>query len=735
MKKLSKKNEKNENNEFINADDLQTNSLIHYGATSDANDDMQEIEDYIKGGAREVIATITNPDGMDKESSESDGEGMDKNASGSSFDAEAFLKNAKGAALDGMQKTASVSASNIIGGYGFSGGYAQRPYASPMLTLSDMKIPKTTSEFFKWCKYYYTFDPLISGAINACATFPVTDIYLEDSVLNRESQAKEGEGKESDELKVYKRVLLKNINLVDLCINIGIDYYLYGNCFIFGEFKTGPDGKPEWNNVIRLDPNRVVIDFNPVTQEKRYRWQVPESVQKICREKKPKDAYDKIPDIIKRAVSEKKTILLNSKRIYHFARPTDSGGDNSVWGVPSIAHVVKLITYRNILRQAQEAIAREHIVPMRIYYIQNNNSYNPNTDWNNVADNLAGLIARSVRDPNYKVVSPAPVGLLNVGGEGKQLLLTPEIDQIQGEILAGMNVPREFIFGGISYSGTSVSLRILENQFITYRLKLLDFINDFLIRGMAEERGDWTSELDDDSLISAKMVEMKMVDDVQQKQLIVDLNSRGKVTDDYMWKALGLDPDKIKAGIEQEAIEQIEKNERIQKAQIESQMRLQQFQQEMSQKYGLNDQQNQAEPEPSFPEQNQGSPYQAEGQEVPNGPQSQPQQNVQMLPEQNDQSAPVEEQAPPVEQALPVEGQAPQEISVESPTGTASDKIYATVRELLKLPETQREAIINVYPVVTQKKIREVISVLEQDDHGVDMRPMPEQKPPRREGY
>lgn len=714
---MAKKKENNEfinngSNGFIDADDLQTNSLMHYSATEDSNEDMEVIEKYIEERAKEVVATITSPEGVESEVVEE----MEKSASEDSvsgFDKDAFLKNAK----EGMLKTAATSYNaNTVGGYGFTGGYAQRPYASPMLTLSDMKIPKTTTEFFKWCKYYYTFDPLISGAINACATFPVTDIYLEDSVLSREEKA---EGKydktdsgESRDLKTYKRVLLKNINLVDLCINIGIDYYLYGNCFIFGEFKTGPDGKPEWNNVIRLDPNKVVIDFNPVTQQKRYRWQVPESVQKICREKKPKEAYDKIPAIIKQAVSEKKTILLNPKRIYHFARPTDSGGDNSVWGVPIIAHVLKLITYRNILRQAQEAIAREHIVPMRIYYIQNTNSYNPSTDWNNVADNLAGLIARSVRDPNYKVVSPAPVGLLNVGGEGKQLLLTPEIDQIQGEILAGMNVPREFIFGGISYSGTSVSLRILENQFITYRLKLLDFINDFLIRGMAEERGDWTSELDDDALISAKMVEMKMVDDVQQKQLIVDLNTRGKVTDDYMWKALGLDPDKIKAGIEQEAIEQIEKNERIQKAQIESQMRLQKYQQELSQKYMIN------------------NPTQE-----PNGVPEPPQEpHNQQLNENQPMTPPGPELPVQENQIVPAEEQQPEEINVEAPTGTVSDRVYATARELLRLPEQQREGMINSYPVVTQKKIREVISVLEQDNHGVDMRPMPEQKPPRRAG-
>lgn len=750
---MDKDKKQNINEEFINADDTQINSLIHYSAAEDSGEDIEAIDNFINKNASIVVANIENQygvsteseiegqlslfdeaDSMDKVAADIDDAGIDKTAGdveGSGFDKNGFLKNAMAQTL-GMDKTASVSSytANTIGGLGAGGvSYAQRPYASPMLTLSDMKMPKTTTEFFKWCKYYYTFDPLISGAINACSTFPVTDIYLEDSVISHAegAQTDDDQQTESDDLKLYKRVLLKNIGLVDLCILIGIDYHLYGNCFIFGEFKQGADGKAEWKNVIRLDPNKVVIDFNPVTQEKRFRWQVPESVQKICRDKKPLDAYNKIPDIIKQAVEQNKTILLNSKHIYHFARPTDSGGDNAVWGVPIIAHVLKLITYRNVLRQAQEAIAREHIVPMRVFYVQpQQQGYNANTDWSNVSNNLAGLIARSVRDPNFKVVSPVPIGLLNVGGEGKQLLLTPEIEQIQSEILAGMNVPREFIFGGVSYSGTSISLRILENQFITYRLKLMDFINDFLIRGMAEERGDWTSEKDDDSLISAKMVEMKMVDDVQQKQLILDLNARGKVTDEYMWKAMGLDPDKIKTGLEKEAMDQIKKNERIQMAQIESQVAIEKYQIECRKNAGLMDENN--PPDNNFVGQG-GNPRtqpptgtddaQAQQAEVPEQQQEQPADNV-----------------PQDEAAV---AQPPEEAVIEPPTGNVNERLYGTAREMLKLPKQQRDSIIAAYPATTQQKLQEVIAILEQEqdsnNRSTDMRPMPEQRPPRRAGY
>lgn len=728
------KDEKQPNNDeildngFLEASEEDIGGLAQYIDAEENDKAVQDLMQYEQDKAQEIVqdivvqaATETHPPDVPENQI-------------SMFDSEEFLQKEKEAALEGagMEKTASIgddAMSGVLRGAS-TGGYVQRPYTSPMLTLSDYKLPKTTNEFFKWCKYYYTFDPLIAGAINACATFPVTEIYLEDMVANEgdgrvSEEGVRGSDEESDTLRLYKRVLFKNLDITNFCILLGIDYQLYGNCFAFGEMKLGDDGKPEWCHLVRLDPNKIYIDFNPVTQEKRYRWIVPESLRRICKEKKPIEEYNKIPPIIKKAVEQNKSILLNSKRIYHFARPSDSAGDGGVWGTPIIAHVLKLITYRNILRQAQEAIAREHIVPMRIYYMQAQGAgsdYSITSNWSNVATNLASHIARSVRDPNYKVVSPYPLGLLNVGGEGKQLLLTPEIEQIQSEILAGMNVPREFIFGGVSYSGTSISLRILENQFITYRLKLLDFINDFLIRGMAEARGEWSSEKDDDTLITAKMVDMKMVDDVQQKQLIVELNAKGKVTDDYMWKSLGLDPDRIRTGLRKEALAQIDDNLEIQKKQIEMEAQLQKYREEIAMRYGLNQQ--------------EGDPNQGAD------PNADPNQQAQMQPQQ-EQMQPrqqgVDPNAEPPQQEQPQGEQADPE-GAEEGADEENGQLYATAKQILRLPESQRETVLSSLPKAMQQQILEIMAALESDEKReeatkVDMRPYPQQRPPRRAGY
>lgn len=601
--------------------------------------------------------------------------------SGKEFDKAAFLKEERDKAL---VKLAS-----------FNQNY-QNPYPSPFLNLSDMQLPKSTIETFKWCKYYYTFDPIIAGAINALANFPVTEVMFEDDNNTKKSK---------EDIKLYKKVLFKNLNLHKLLIEIGIDYFLYGNCFVMGELKGDSKENLEWKNIVRLDPSKMIIDYNPATGEKRYKWQVPNKIKQIVTTKKPKEEYDKIPDIIKQAVRKRKTIVLDPNQVYHFSRATDSMGNNAVWGVPIVANVLKLLMYRNILRQAQEAIAREHIVPMRIYYLDRTNTIDTMANWNQVAADLSTQIKKSIQDPNYKIVSPVPVNVINVGGEGRNLLLTPEIEQIQNEILAGMNVPREFIFGGLSYSGSSISLRILENQFATYRLLLEDFVQNFLIKGMAKARGEWLTEDDNENLVTIKFAELKMQDDVQQKQLIVQLNSAGKCSNDYMWKAFGIDPEKMKSAIEEEAINAALLQGKADRARLECELENMALQEqlelkkvEIQVKTQMRMQQLMQATQPQQPMQ--------EGTEQP----QQPEQNAQA---NNQPEQPQQQQQGVSDEEI--------EAMVEKASMQLKNSSDAEINQVLKdLPEPYKSKII--------KRVAE----LKNSQASTDMRPMPEKKPPRR---
>ncbi len=86
------------------------------------------------------------------------------------------------------------------------------------------------------------------------------------------------------------------------------------------------------------------------------------------------------------------------------------------------------------------------------------------------------IVDRHRRDPNFKAVIPIPIGIGRIGGDGKAMMLTPELNYLTQTIVGGMGIPQEFLFGGLNFTGSSISLRTLENDFIQNRSQLIDLV-------------------------------------------------------------------------------------------------------------------------------------------------------------------------------------------------------------------------------------------------------------------
>lgn len=544
--------------------------------------------------------------------------------------------------------------------------------------------------------------------MRSLATFPVTDYVVNDSKAAEEDESIE-ENDTSQEYKFYTGVL-KEIDLYKHSIEIGLDYWLYGNCIILAEPGTkvvkSRDESGEiveskqvvWKNVRRLDPSRVRIDRDPATQEKIFYYEIPADLKQIIKSQKPKEKYDRIPKVFKDAVEKNGILRLNSKYVYHFSMPSESG-DSGLWATPPILHAMKLILYTNILRQAQEAIAYEHIIPKRIYYFNETNSMEPGFNFGQIADDFAFELNKQLNDPNYQVISPIPINQIQHGGTGKNLMLVPEIEQLQNTILAALNVPREFIFGGVSYSGSTTSLRILENNFITYRVLLEDYINNFLIKGLAELRGEWEVSEDDEKLITVTFAELKMQDDIQQKELMIRLNQQGKLPDDVLYeKVLGLDGVKIVEQLQTEQRRKIEEQFELQVLQMK-------LQAEAEQKAGI--------PAGALNQTQQPEPGQAPGMGG-----AEPSANAE---------AGAEGAAPAAQEAPQGEGQID--------PATINQQALKIAQALMQVPEQEVDGHISKLPPELQTKVQTYYQQLkDQDDMQADMRPMPEKLPPRREG-
>jgi hypothetical protein len=157
------------------------------------------------------------------------------------------------------------------------------------------------------------------------------------------------------------------------------------------------------------------------------------------------------------------------------------------------------------------SILLESIVPLRILYPQaGSGSSDPYVstsliDWR---DAVAGEIAQWRRDPNYIPIVPLPIGNQTIGGDGKALLLTGEMQSLMEVIINGLGVPKEFIFGGAQWSGTQVSMRMVENAFLGYIQGQRSLLRK-VVRDIAAFMS-WPE-------VNVRFRPFKMVDDLQRK--------------------------------------------------------------------------------------------------------------------------------------------------------------------------------------------------------------------------
>ena len=455
-------------------------------------------------------------------------------------------------------------------------------------------MPPTVKELFRWCQYFFYKDPMIGSVVTKIAEYPVTNfIYNAD-----EKHVREG----------WQKILEDTLDLKPFLIEIGLDYFAYGNAFVsintpFVRWLGCPNCKNlhklndekfkfkftnyEFHfdcskcnanvvgtiidrsikdatgiNFVRWDPRNIDIHYNPITGKSKYRYKIPNKIRKAI-QMGSREILDDIPEVFLLALKKKKDIALSSQNLYHFKRPTLAEQDMG-WGKPLIIHSMGRMFYLYVLRRAQEAIALQRILPLEFIFPQANAQQDPYQHVN--LSSWQGTVQNEIRqwrqDPNYISVVSVPLGFERLGGDGRALLLGPEIEVTNKEITGGMGVPLEFVFGGLSWSGSSVSLRTLENHFLRYRRLLLRFVNWVknklqLFLGMPD--------------CDIGFTEFKMADDIQRKQIVIQLNAANKISDHTMLTELGFDYDDEINMIEKESEQRNRIQAMTQKAQTEAQ--------------------------------------------------------------------------------------------------------------------------------------------------------------------
>jgi thiol-disulfide isomerase/thioredoxin len=436
-------------------------------------------------------------------------------------------------------------------------------YSSPFQDIAQTYLPVTMQELFQYTKYYYRTNPIIAPIIDKLAEYPITNFVIDMT----------GEQHRNP----IRNFVEEDLGLREFLIGMGQDWGVYGNSFVSviypfkrylvcqecksskdiestkrwkysGTRWTGWCSKCKQEVTMKIrdawipDPKKIKlhrwpveqidIQYNKFTGEYRYFYRISKRERKQI-ESGIKFYVEKTPKVFLDAVMENKDIELDKKNLFHFKR-SSIADDMMEWGTPIMYPALKEAFHWQILRKGNEAIAMQYIMPLTVLFPQPNGEANPFTqlplgEWKQFVERQ---LARWKKDPNHIPLMPIPLGSQQIFGNARALMVTPEMKQTEESIIAACQVPREFIYGGLSYSGTSVSLRMLENHFLVYREQVSRFLK--WVSGMLCTFMKWPN-------FEIRLSDFKMADDIQQKQLVLELANQKMVSMSHVLEDMGAD--------------------------------------------------------------------------------------------------------------------------------------------------------------------------------------------------
>jgi len=469
-------------------------------------------------------------------------------------------------------------------------------HSSPYYTYHQLYAPRRLKELFRWCEYLFFNSPQIYAALRKFGEYPITDFVYETT---------------NESLKHKHKNLLENvIRARELLIQMTLDKYVYGNGFItmyqpFIRYLKCPKCGiltnienisyeysyrrvqfvytcPECGkkvvadeeyiedrklpvsrkiNFIRWDPKLMDIDHNPITNSSVYYYRIPPDVEMRVQHGH-KTLIDTLPLEILKTVRDNQQFRFAPNAIFHM-KVGGPAGVNPHWGLPPVISSLQLFHFTAILRKANEAIALDYLTPFRIVHpAQASGNADPvsTISLEKWKDNLKDSFRQWRRDPLHLMFAPIPVGMTQLGGNGRALLTLGEIQEAERSIIASLGIPQEFLYGGLTRSGMEATLRLIENQLETHinDLKdLLQWISDSCAKFLGWQK------------IKVDMTPFKLTDDFTQKQFILQLYMQGQqsgrqiISDSTVARLNGIDIDKEEDLIKQEALASVRRQQEL----------------------------------------------------------------------------------------------------------------------------------------------------------------------------
>jgi hypothetical protein len=339
---------------------------------------------------------------------------------------------------------------------------------SPFYEESNLMLPRDRREVNAWARHYYATDPWVGNAIDLHSTYPLSAF-----------------GVKSDDPLVTKffNQMLDKLNFSSIIYDIGKEYNIIGEVFPYSELD---DNTGEWSKIIIQNPDYIEVKSNVLTTS-MISLMPDDELKRLVTSTNPDDIALRAqidPEVLA-YVYAGKNIPLSNRYVSHLAR---KNSPYDVRGTSILTRVFKDLMLRDKYREAQFAIADNHITPLKIFKVGTaDGTYRPTSD-----DLVAfrQMIEEATYDPNFTLVTHPGLEVQYVGSTGVILPLDGEMDRIEDRVLTGLFTSKAFTHSeGPTYANASVALEVLQQRYVAFRTLIEKWLELKIFRPICKIQG------------------------------------------------------------------------------------------------------------------------------------------------------------------------------------------------------------------------------------------------------
>jgi len=311
-----------------------------------------------------------------------------------------------------------------------------------------------------------------------------------------------------------------------------------------------------WDKLLVLPPDQVRVRKLPLSDDVAIEYMPDPETRKFLTSDiqiDPSDPTKKTKNSISNELREKikqsgviplDTDPNSGSHVYHLARKKSQ---YEPLGVSIIERCINTLILLDKLRQAQTSIASRHMTPMRVIWSDGLNS----TD----VDNLREQVDMALVDPDFSIIANYEIHWEEMGSQGRLLDLSAEDENGLNRLFAGLGVTREILTGEGTYTGSKISLEIMNTQYLLFREVIQEYVENYLFKPIARKKGfieydDYGNEV----LLYPRLsfTRLAIRDNEQFFDAVFQLYQKGSVSIDLILDILNIDPDSTREKIEKD---------------------------------------------------------------------------------------------------------------------------------------------------------------------------------------